>query len=143
MVSFLLVDDSATVLLALRHAIRQARPDAQVHEAADMNRAMKLFEEKRPGVVLMDMVLPDDEPEPAPGEEAPDSAGLRLVRQMLARTPTTSILLVTGLPASHPDVMAAVSLGVVGMMRKPVRPDDVKAALGALFPDDDALSYIR
>ncbi|GEM_PF-4565894 len=141
MPSFLLVDDSPTVLLTLRHAIVQARGDVRIHEATDASRALKLFDDARPDVVMMDMVMPEDQEEPKEEDDEPESAGLKLVQEMLARRPGTTILLVTGLPPSHPDVTAAVSLGVAGVMRKPVRPDDVKAALASLFPDADSLSY--
>jgi DNA-binding NarL/FixJ family response regulator len=139
--SFLLVDDSPTVLMALRHAIHQNRADVKIHEATDASRAMKLFDDARPDVVMMDMVMPEDQEEAKGEDDEPESAGLRLVQEMLARRPGTTIVLVTGLPLNHADVTAAVSLGVVGVLRKPVRPDDVKAALAALFPDADALNY--
>jgi ActR/RegA family two-component response regulator len=89
----------------------------------------------------MDMVMPADEIPPKDEKDDPETAGLRLVQQMLGRRPDTRIVLVTGLPPGDSDVTTAVSLGVVGMLRKPVRPEDVKATLAALFPDENALSY--
>jgi DNA-binding NarL/FixJ family response regulator len=141
MVTFLVVDDSPTVLLALRRSILHAHPRARIVEATDMSRAMKVFEDVRPDVVLVDMVLPADEIRPRPEDAEPESAGLRLLQQMLAVRPGTPIILVTGMVATHPDIVDALSLGVAGVLRKPVRAEDLKAIIASLFPDGEMLSY--
>lgn len=144
MKSCLIVDDSATIRMAIARAVHAARGGGvEVMEAEDPSRAMKLFRDARPDVVFLDMVFPDevDSTSPDRTDDKPE-AGLALLRDMLRERPGVPILLVTGLPGNHPDVVDAVNLGAAGWMRKPIRPDDVRVALESLDPQGSGMDYI-
>lgn len=142
--SALVVDDSATIRLTLARAIQHARKGRlDVHEADEPGAAMKVFHDVRPDVVFLDMVFPDEVEGTRPDRESEkQEAGLDLLKEMLRERPDVSIVLVTGLPSNHPDVVDAVNLGAAGCLRKPIRPDDVRAVLEALDPDERRVDYI-
>jgi len=138
------VDDSPTVILALRQALHAAKGKAaRIEEARDPAQALALLDKLQPDVVFLDLIMPDPSADAAEEDEAddPPSTGLRLMRDITLRRPETRVVLTTGLPPNHPDVIEAVSLGAIGLLRKPVRPDDVRALLDTLEPSADALSY--
>lgn len=140
--SVLVVDDSATIRFALARALRALRgPSVEVHEAEDPTRALKVFRDLRPDVVFLDMVFPDDGGATQPDREK-EEAGLQVLKDMLRERPDVPIVLVTGLPTNHPDVVDAVNLGATASLRKPLKIEEVRAVLELVDPDDDRTDYI-
>jgi DNA-binding NarL/FixJ family response regulator len=79
----LIVDDEDDMRSLLRNLIELANEGlAVVGEAADGDEALERFREERPEVVLID-------------ERMPGLSGLETARQMLAETPTQTIVLFT------------------------------------------------
>lgn len=138
------MDDSATIRLALSRAVRLARGHRiQVLEAPEPASAMKMFRDLRPDLVLLDMVFPDEIEGTRPDRESDkEEAGLEVLKAMLAERPDVPIVLVTGLPPNHPDVVDAINLGAVACIRKPVRSDEVRAVLESVAPDSAKVDYI-
>lgn len=141
--SCLIVDDSPTVRMTLVAAIRRAKPSLEILEAEEETAAMKTFLDAQPDVVLLDMVLPGDKENAIENTEQEPTAGLGVLKKMLAERPGIPVVVVTGLPPNHPDVVEAVTLGAYSTLRKPVRPDDVKHLFDSLEPDANRFSYIQ
>ena len=109
MVEILIVDDSATARLALRHAI-EAAPDLRVvGEAPTGARARRMIAELRPQLVTMDVQLGDDN-------------GIEVAAEIMATHPTP-ILLVTGMDADDAGLaFRAVEAGALEVSAKPPGP---------------------
>lgn len=137
--SCLIVDDSPTVRRALAAVIRGAgKGFRDVHEAEDPDSALKIFEEHKPEVVFLDMMLAGDAARDHEGESA---QGLSVLRKMLASRPDTHIVVITGLPSSQPDVVDAISLGAIAALRKPLKPEEVKYILESIAPEKGRMDY--
>jgi two-component system OmpR family response regulator len=107
--SVLLVEDDASLRGALAVCLRIA--GFQVDVAGDENAALKRFEERRPSVVISDLILPDGE-------------GLNTVQRMRAAATDVPIVVISGgglLPASH-LLGVATSLGANAALSKPFKP---------------------
>lgn len=133
MTRFLIVDDSRTSRLTLAAAIRNASPRADIAEAQDVAAAIHAFTAGKPDVVFMDMMLDD----------TAATSGLNAVRNMLDTDPLARIVLVTALPAEHPDVMKAVSLGAFGHLGKPIRTEAVRKILSVVEAEAGRMGRIR
>lgn len=128
MTRYLVVDDSRTSRMMLAAAIRNAcGQGAEIDEAGDLDEALKAFGEKRPEVVFLDMMLDLTRTGTAGG-----STGLVALDLILRERPDARVVLVTALPADHPDVVDAVSLGAFAHLEKPIRTDAVKRVLATL-----------
>lgn len=129
----LIVDDSRTVRLALAAALRnELGTRLEVVEAHDKEEALESFAERAPDVVFLDMVLPG---------ESEGMVGFDILKSMLAARPEVPIVLVSGLPADHPEIVGAVNLGAFARIEKPLRPDDVRRVLDALEPERSTTGY--
>lgn len=137
--SCLIVDDSPTVRRAVAAAIRAAKKGIdQVHEADGVDTALIEFEKHKPDVVFLDMMLAGDAARDPDGESA---KGLKVLRSMLEKRPETHIVVITGLPASQPDVVDAISLGAIAALRKPVKPEEIKYVLDNIAPEKPGMDY--
>lgn len=126
----LVVEDSATVRIALRSALRNLEGvPPEVTEAPDAPTARALFDDVDPEVVFLDMVL---------GNER----GVDLLHWFLERRPAVCVILLTGLEREHPDVQLAISDGAFGYVRKPVRRDAVRNVLATRENESGALGRI-
>lgn len=134
----LIVDDSPTVRRAVAAAVRATRKVEEVHEAGDPAAAMQMFEAERPDIVFLDMMLAGDAARDPDGDSA---KGLQVLRSMLESRPDTHVVVITGLPASQPDVVDAISLGAVAALRKPVKPEEIRHVLDNLQPDRPGMDY--
>lgn len=134
----LIVDDSPTVRRAVAAAVRATRKVEEVHEAGDPAAAMKSFEENKPDVVFLDMMLAGDAARDPDGDSA---KGLQVLRSMLEKRPDTHVVVITGLPASQPDVVDAISLGAIAALRKPVKPEEIRYVLESIQPEKAGMDY--
>src|SRR5581483_5511789 len=115
---FLVVDDSPTVRLSLKAAIRKSAGEhAAIDEAEDAESAISSFARDPPDVVFLDMML------------AKGTTGGMALERILATAPEARVVLVTGLPEGHADVVDAISRGAAGFLRKPVRVEAVREIL--------------
>jgi DNA-binding NtrC family response regulator len=111
--TILLVDDEAAFL---RHAgAYLAGEGYNVVTAPDTASARKLFEETRPALVVLDLVMP---PERTP------EAGLSLLPQF-----STAVVIVLTAHSDHDLALRAVSLGAWDFLAKPVEPDLLRFAV--------------
>ncbi len=132
----LVVDDSKTIRMAVAQAIRNTwGKDVEILGADDDDTAWDLFvETEQLDVVFLDMVMPG---------ETESAVGLELLRDMAEERPDVPVVIVSGLPAGHPILVQAISLGAVAFLGKPLRADDVRRVLESLKPSDGRFGYIQ
>lgn len=63
----------------------------------------------------------------------PGRSGLQVLRALRTRARETPVVVLTGYP-DHPDTRAALTLGPVQLLRKPLRPRDLDELLGGGLP---------
>lgn len=112
MLRVMIVDDTETARLLLRHVINNA-PDMQVvGEAHDGHEAVEMVRKLEPDVILMDITMPHMD-------------GLEATRRIMATTPTP-IVMVSGSVEGRENEVAfqAMKLGALTLLSKPVGPGD-------------------
>jgi DNA-binding NarL/FixJ family response regulator len=113
----LLVDDHEVVRLGLI-TLMQDRPDlAVVGEAGSASEALRLVEQLRPDVVLMDIRMPGQ-------------SGLDATRQIAERYPQTKVVVLTSY-ADDELVVRAIRAGAVGYVLKQVGNEELLRAIAA------------
>ena len=126
----LIADDHALLRAGMR-AMLAGEPDIEVvGEAADGREAVDLCRELRPDLILMDVGMPEMD-------------GMEATREIKARHPAVSVLVVTAHPS--PDYMLdAVRAGAAGYLLKTASRDDICAAIRRVlrneFPLDQDLT---
>src|SRR6266487_5226079 len=121
----LIVDDHVMLRESMRVALELAGHDV-VGEAGDGNAALRLVEELRPSVVLMDVSLP-----------GPD--GIEVTRRLCARDPELRVVMVT--MHSNPALVArAVRAGASAYLTKNFSMQEVVTAVEKVAAGDVVLS---
>lgn len=137
--SCLIVDESAIDRQTVVEAVRGARHGImEFHEADGAVQALQLFDAHRPDVVFVDMALAADE---GPAKDGRAAMGRGVLRALLARSPSTPVVVMTGILGPQPEVVEAISLGAIAALRKPVKPEEVKFVLGSIEPDKPSMDY--
>jgi two-component system response regulator DevR len=110
-ISVVLVDDHALVRLGLRTLIND-QPDIEVvGEAGTAADALRVIEQLRPQVVLMDIRLPGQ-------------GGLEATREVTRRFPAVKVVMLTSF-ADEELVISAIRAGAVGYLIKEVGNEEV------------------
>ncbi|MGB0091570.1 MAG: response regulator transcription factor [Solirubrobacteraceae bacterium] len=113
-----LVVDDHDLFRAGMSALLSSQPDIEVVAQASGGRmAVRLAHELRPDVTLMDLQMPDLE-------------GHHATREILARDPSTRVVVLTVL-SDDADVVAALEAGACGFLAKDTPIDDVIVAVRA------------
>lgn len=110
----MLADDHELVRLALRAVLEEAGIDV-VGEAAGGVDAVRMAEELRPDVLVLDMRMPD-------------LSGVQVCRQLSQSTPDVRIVVLSSF-ADDEDVFGALSAGAASYILKDVAPDALVAAI--------------
>ncbi len=138
----LIVEDSPTVRMTIRHALMQeGTPADHVWEAESASAAMRAFSEHRPDVVFIDITLAAEGGLPSGGPGFLDflssgprryEGGHQVARAMLAREPRLKVVVCTGAPASDPRVRELVQAGAFTLLEKPIRLSQIREVLHQL-----------
>jgi len=121
----LIVDDHVMLRESMRVALELAGNDV-IGEAGDGNEALRLVEELRPSIVLMDVSLP-----------GPD--GIEVTRRLCARDPELRVVMVT--MHSNPALVArAVRAGASAYLTKDFSMQEVVTAVEKVAAGDVVLS---
>jgi two-component system invasion response regulator UvrY len=122
----MLVDDHAVVRAGFRRLLEQQLNCQVVAEAADAERAYKLFVEHKPDVVVLDLSMPG-------------LSGMETIRRIIAREPAARILVFS----MHEDAAVAeraIQLGARGYVTKSSAPEILAAAVAEVAAGKLALS---
>ena len=134
--SLLLVEDDP----GLRSQLRWALDEFDVHMAEDRETAIKVFDEVRPPVVVLDLGLPPD-PNGA-------SEGLAVLEELLSHQPGTKVIVSSG-NEERANAVEAVRLGAYDFYPKPVEVEvlrliiDRAVRLYQLEQDHQRLSQVQ
>lgn len=117
--TFLLVDDNTLLRASLAKLIGLWRKDAVIEEASDGREALEKARRLRPGIILMDIRMPQYD-------------GIEATRLIKAELPETKIIMLT-VSEEEEDLFEAISSGAHGYLLKNMRPDELFEMLeGAL-----------
>lgn len=114
----LIVDDHASVREALAVALRLSNRFGEVWECATLNEAVRLCQEHRPAVVVLDLLLPGRS----------DTDGVKLVR---AVSPTTEVIVYSG-SVTTPQVARAIMGGARGFVEKTAPLSELVAGISSV-----------
>ena len=116
---FLLVDDNTLLRASLAKLIGLWRKDAIIEEASNGQEALEKARRLRPGIILMDIRMPDCD-------------GIEATRLIKAELPETKVIMLT-VSEQEEDLFEAISSGAHGYLLKNVRPEELFEMLeGAL-----------
>ena len=113
-VNILIVDDLAFIKMVLRDILEKAGFRV-VGEASNGEEAIRLYEERRPDVVLMDITMPGMD-------------GLTALKKIRARDPEARIIICSALGQQR-LIVQAIQLGAKDFIVKPAQPQRVISAL--------------
>ena len=117
----LIVDDDEDIRSQLRWALTE---QFDVVEAEDRPAAMKVFAEKQPEVVLVDLGLP---PHPGTPQE-----GLALLGELVATDPAIRAVVISG-QGEKENAMRAIGEGAYDFLCKPVDVDELRRIITRAF----------
>ncbi len=120
-----LVDDHALLRLGLRTLINDQTDMEVVGEAESTAAGLKMVENTRPQVLLMDIRLPGE-------------SGLEAARQVAGRFPDTKVVMLTSY-ADEELVVSAIRAGAVGYILKEVGNEEVLRGIRAAASGGSAL----
>ena len=116
---FLLADDNTLLRASLAKLIGLWRPDAVIEEASDGREAVEKARKLKPGIVLMDIRMPNVD-------------GIEATRLIKAELPETKIIMLT-VSEEEEDLFEAISSGAHGYLLKDMQPEELFEMLeGAL-----------
>jgi len=114
----LIVDDEYLIRYSLKKLIE--REGYAVFTAGSGHEALRLFEEQRPDIVILDIRLPD-------------SNGLSLLKTIKESCPAVATIMATGCPEVQSGV-EAMKMGALAYLEKPVDMDSLKTLMRGTAP---------
>ncbi len=115
--SILIVDDEPSIRLMFRTALESSGYEAV--EAGDGSSALSQLDDSSPDVVLLDLKMPGMD-------------GMETLRRMRETGNDTAVVIVTAL-GSIPDAVAAMKLGAVDFLTKPVTPERLRRVVNEVI----------
>ena len=117
----LVVDDAAFMRTMLKRVIEGAG-DYTVEEAPDGEAAIRIYEEKSPGLVLLDISMPGIN-------------GIEVLKQIMQKDPGACVVMCSAIGQER-MIKEAVENGASDFIVKPFKPEQIGAALLKAFPAD-------
>ena len=119
MIRVLLADDHGLVRDGLGRLLASVPDIEVVAVAADGAEAIRLAQEHRPDVILMDLRMPGMD-----GSEA--------TRRLLEEDPATQVVILTSF-SERDEILSALDAGAIGYLLKDAEPDEVIRGVRAAF----------
>ncbi|HEX7588733.1 MAG TPA: response regulator transcription factor [Anaerolineae bacterium] len=116
-IQILIVDDHAVVRQGLRMFLKTDRELHIVGEAEDGAQAVKLAQDLKPDVVLMDLLMPVMD-------------GIRATEAIRRELPETEVLALTSV-LEYASITSAIRSGAIGYLLKDTRAADLRCAIKA------------
>lgn len=114
MIRILIVDDHRLVREGLKKFLA-TEADFEVYEAASGEEAVTQTEDRRPDVILMDLMMPGID-------------GVEATKRCLAVCPEAKVIILTSLPDDE-HVVPAIRAGALSYLLKDVSPDELVKAV--------------
>ncbi len=121
-ISVLLADDQQLIRAGFRMVLEEQGDIVVVGEASDGDEAVRLTEELRPDVVLMDVRMPGTD-------------GIEATRRIAEGRPTSKVLVLTTFDVDE-YVFSALRYGASGFLLKDARPAELADAIRAVASGD-------
>ena len=121
----LLTDDHAIVRKGVRALLATERDIQVVGEACDGEEALAQAEALRPDVILMDLAMPKLD-------------GIEAISQIMAKLPSTRILVLTSFAADE-KVFPAIKAGALGYLLKDSGPEELVGAIRQVHRGEPSL----
>lgn len=122
--SVLIVDDSRTVIAQLEGMLAELDGVEVVGHARDGAEAVRCVAERRPDLVLMDIVMPGMD-------------GLAALRMIAATHPDVQVAMLSSVGGRAQLAGEAFRLGAIQVLGKPVEPEQIARLLGGLKRRED------
>jgi NarL family two-component system response regulator LiaR len=125
-IRILIVDDHAVVRKGIR-ALLATEPNLEVlDEAEDGLEAIGKFEELKPDVLLLDLLMPK-------------MSGIEVIRELKEKYTDVKILVLTSFAADE-QVFPAIKAGALGYLLKDTQPEDLINAIRQVHQGESSLS---
>ena len=121
----ILADDHALVRQGIRRFLEEAEDITVVAEAADGNAALRLVEQHRPDVAVLDIQMPR-------------MSGVEATRQIKANFPEVRVLILTAYD-EDPYVLALLQAGANGYLLKSADAEDLLRAVRSVYRGEAVL----
>jgi two-component system chemotaxis response regulator CheY len=113
-IDVLIVDDLTFIKMVLRDLVEKAGFRV-VGEASDGEEALRMYADKRPDIVLLDITMPKMD-------------GLTALKKLLALDPSARVIMCSALGQQR-LILEAIQLGAKDFIVKPFRPERVIGAI--------------
>jgi NarL family two-component system response regulator LiaR len=125
-IRILIVDDHAVVRKGIQ-ALLATEPSLEViGEAEDGLQAVARFEELKPDVLLLDLLMPR-------------MSGIEVIRDLKGKFPAVKILVLTSFAADE-QVFPAIKAGALGYLLKDTQPEELVTAIKQVYLGESSLS---
>jgi NarL family two-component system response regulator LiaR len=125
-IRILIVDDHAVVRKGIQ-ALLATEPSLEViGEAEDGLQAVTLFEELKPDVLLLDLLMPN-------------MSGIEVIKDLKGKYTDVKILVLTSFAADE-QVFPAIKAGALGYLLKDTQPEDLIEAIRQVYQGESSLS---
>lgn len=128
--TYMIVDDAAPVRTVLqRHLEDLGIEPARILVAESGEEALELYDQHRPSVVLLDLLLPGID-------------GEAVARSIFEEDPDAKIIVVTGRQRTDDQSSRMMAMGAFDFLTKPVRRTDVEKVLWELSVEEGRVDRI-
>jgi two-component system chemotaxis response regulator CheY len=118
MATVMIVDDASFMRAVLKKIVLQAGHEV-IAEAANGDDAINQFQQSKPDLVLMDIIMP-------PGPKAKD--GIEALKQIVAAEPSAKVIMCSSM-GQQSLIVEAIKSGAKDFVVKPFQPQKVIEAL--------------
>ena len=125
MIKVLIADDHHVVRRGLLFFLKTQQDIEVIGEAKDGDEAVKLADELKPDVILMDLQMPVKD-------------GIEATKEIVEKHPHIKVLILTSF-ADQDHVIPAIRAGAVGYQLKDVEPDQLSTSIRAVFNGESQL----
>jgi NarL family two-component system response regulator LiaR len=125
-INLVIVDDHAVVRKGIR-ALLATEEDLEIlAEGEDGTQAIKLYQEFKPDILLLDLLMPK-------------MSGIEAIKEIIADYPGAKILVLTSFAADE-QVFPAIKAGALGYLLKDTQPDELVNAIHQVYMGESSLS---